>query len=140
METFFKQYNIVALGISCFGPIDLNKNHDTYGSILKSTKVKWSNYNIINVFKNELNVPVGFDTDVNGACLAETMYGVGKGLDNVVYFTIGTGIGVGLCLNGKPQHGLLHPEGGHISVKRYPNDNYEGCCIFHKDCLRGVIV
>lgn len=138
MIDFFKKHNIVSLGISCFGPVDLNKKHDTYGSVLKSTKVKWSDYNIVKRFKEELNIPVGFDTDVNGACLAEAIYGAGKGLDNVIYFTIGTGIGVGVYLNGKLQHGLLHPEGGHINIKKHPNDKYDGCCIFHKDCLEGL--
>ena len=138
MIDFFKKHNVDALGISCFGPIDLNKKHETYGYILKTTKVKWANYNIVKEFKDALNVPVGFDTDVNGACLAESIYGAGKNLDNVAYFTIGTGIGVGLYLNGKLQHGLLHPEGGHMLIRKDPNDTYEGCCIFHKDCLEGL--
>ena len=77
-------------------------------------------------------------SDVNGACLAEAMYGAGKNKDNVIYFTIGTGIGVGVYLNGKLQHGLLHPEGGHVFIKKHEKDNYEGCCIFHHDCLEGL--
>jgi len=135
---FFKQHDIKALGISCFGPIDLNKNHKTYGTILKTTKVHWAMTNIYKYFKDALNVPVGIDTDVNGACLAEAVYGAAKGYDNVSYFTIGTGIGVGVYLNGKLQHGLMHPEGGHIYVKRHPNDDFEGVCAFHKDCLEGL--
>ena len=138
MIAYFKRHNVDALGISCFGPIDLNKKHSTYGYILKTTKVQWANYNIVKAFKDALNVPVGFDTDVNGACLAEAIYGAGKGLDNVVYFTIGTGIGVGVYVNGKLQHGLLHPEGGHMMIRRDPSDKYEGCCIFHHDCLEGL--
>lgn len=138
MIDYFKQYDISALGISCFGPIDLNKKHDTYGYILKTPKVKWDNYNIVKAFKDALNVPVGFDTDVNGACLAETIYGAGKGLDNVAYFTIGTGIGVGLFLNGQLHHGLLHPETGHMFINKHPNDSYEGCCVFHKNCFEGL--
>ena len=138
MIDYFKKFDIKALGISCFGPIDLNPKHETFGYILKTTKVKWANYNIVGEFKKSLNIPVGLDTDVNGACLAEAIYGAGKGLDNVVYFTIGTGIGVGVYVNGKLQHGLLHPEGGHISVKRHPKDEYKGCCIFHNDCLEGM--
>lgn len=138
MIEFFKGFDIKALGISCFGPIDLNPKHKTFGSILKTTKVAWANYDIVNEFKKALNIPVGLDTDVNGACLGEAIYGAGKGLNNVVYFTIGTGIGAGVYLNGKLQHGLLHPETGHMFVKRHPNDNYEGCCIFHHDCLEGL--
>lgn len=138
MIEFFKRFDIKALGISCFGPIDLNPKHKTFGSILKTTKVAWANYDIVNEFKKALNIPVGLDTDVNGACLGEAIYGAGKGLNNVVYFTIGTGIGAGVYLNGKLQHGLLHPETGHMFVKRHPNDNYEGCCIFHHDCLEGL--
>ena len=135
---FFKQYPIKALGISCFGPIDLNHKHDTYGYILKTTKVKWAMYNIVGAFKDALNIPVGFDTDVNGACLAEAIYGAGKGLDNLAYYTVGTGIGVGVYVGGKLQHGLLHPEGGHILVRRYEGDSYEGKCTFHHDCLEGM--
>ena len=138
MIEFFKGFDIKALGISCFGPIDLNPKHKTFGSILKTTKVAWANYDIVNEFKKALNIPVGLDTDVNGACLGEAIYGAGKGLNNVVYFTIGTGIGAGVYLNGKLQHGLLHPETGHMFVKRHSNDNYEGCCIFHHDCLEGL--
>lgn len=138
MIEYFKGFNIKALGISCFGPIDLNKKHKTFGYILKTTKIAWADYDIVGTFKKALNVPVGLDTDVNGACLAEATYGAGKNLDNVVYFTIGTGIGAGVYLNGKLQHGLLHPETGHMFVKRHPKDDYEGCCIFHHDCLEGL--
>ena len=138
MINFFSQYDIKALGISCFGPIDLNKKHKTYGYILKTTKLLWAMYDIVGEFSKALNVPIGFDTDVNGACLAEAKVGAGTGLDNVAYYTIGTGIGVGLWLNGTLQHGLLHPEGGHIFIKRHPKDNYVGKCVFHHDCLEGL--
>lgn len=138
MIEYFKKFDIKALGISCFGPVDLNKKHDTYGYILKTTKENWADYNIVGGFKEALNIPVGFDTDVNGACLGEAIYGAGKDLENVVYFTIGTGIGIGLYLNGKLHHGTMHTEGGHMYIKRHPKDNYEGICIFHKDCLEGL--
>lgn len=138
MIDFFKKYDIGALGISCFGPIDLYRKRETYGHILKTTKVAWAMYDIVGEFERALNVPVSFDTDVNGACLAEVYFGNGKGYENVIYFTIGTGIGVGAYINGKLVHGIMHPEGGHIMVKRHPKDDYEGKCLFHHDCLEGL--
>lgn len=138
MIEYFKKFDIKGLGISCFGPIDINKKHDTYGYILKTTKEKWAMTNIVGMFKEALNIPVTLDTDVNGACLAEATYGAGKDRENVVYFTVGTGIGVGVYLNGRLHHGTMHTEGGHMFVNKHIDDNYEGCCIFHKNCLEGM--
>ena len=134
---YFKGFDIKALGILSFGPIDLNKAHKTYGHILNTPKPKWSNYDVYGAFKKEFDIPIGLDSDVNGACLAESIYGAGKSLDNVCYFTVGTGIGVGLYLNGKLHHGLLCPEFGHMGVIKHPSDKYEGCCRFHNSCLEG---
>ena len=87
--------------------------------------------------KKELNVPMGIDTDVNGSCLGEVTYGCAKGLDSVVYITIGTGVGVGVWVNGGLLHGMLHPEGGHILLNRHPEDEKGGICPNHKNCLEG---
>ena len=107
---YFKGKGIEALGIGCFGPIDLNRNSDTYGYITSTPKIKWRNYNIVGAMKEALGVPVGFDTDVNGSCLGEVTFGCAKGLENVIYITIGTGVGVGVFSNGKLLHGMMHPE------------------------------
>ena len=135
---YFKEKGIEALGIGCFGPIDLNKKSETYGYITSTPKVKWRNFNIVGCMEEALGVPVGFDTDVNGSCLGEVTFGSAKGLENVIYITIGTGVGVGVYLNGKLLHGMMHPEGGHILMTRHPEDTYKGKCPYHGCCLEGM--
>ena len=96
MAEFFKGKEIAALGIACFGPIDLNRSSETYGYITTTPKLPWKNYDICGYFRKELNIPVGFDTDVNGSMLGEATWGCAKGLDTAIYITIGTGVGVGV--------------------------------------------
>ena len=132
---YFNDKNIVSLGIASFGPVDLNKRSDTYGYITTTPKPGWGNTDVLKHFK-ALNVPLGFDTDVNGACLGEVRHGAGKGLENVIYGTIGTGIGFGVYLEGRLLHGLMHPETGHMILKRHPDDEgFNGPCPYHSDCL-----
>lgn len=135
---YFKDKEIEALGIGCFGPIDLNRSSETYGYITTTPKLVWENYNIVGAFKEALGIPVGFDTDVNGSALGEATWGITKGLENSVYFTIGTGVGAGIISNGKLLHGMLHPEGGHVLLTKHPDDKYEGKCPYHKTCLEGL--
>ncbi|MBE5959858.1 MAG: ROK family protein [Lachnospiraceae bacterium] len=138
MIEYFKQWKIEALGIGCFGPIDLNKESGTYGYIKKTPKKGWQDCNIVGAFKDALGVPVGFDTDVNAAILGEVTWGAAKGCDCAIYITIGTGVGVGVYVNGGLLHGLMHPEAGHIRLVRHPEDSYEGCCAFHGTCMEGL--
>ncbi len=135
---FFKGKNIVSLGCACFGPIDLHKDSETYGSILKTPKLAWRGYNIVAALKEALQIPVGFDTDVNGSLLGEVTFGSARGLTDVVYFTIGTGIGAGIMTNGKMLHGMLHPEAGHFMVSVRDDDVYQGKCPIHGKCLEGM--
>ncbi len=135
---YFKERNIDALGIACFGPVCLDKNDPKYGYITTTPKLYWRDYNILGACRKALGVPVGFDTDVNGSCLGEAVFGSAKGLDNVVYLTIGTGIGAGIMVDKRLLHGNLHPEAGHILLKRHPEDKYEGKCPYHKDCFEGL--
>lgn len=135
---YFKSKNIEALGIGCFGPICPDKSNEKYGYITSTPKLKWKNYNIVGAFKDALNVPIGFDTDVNASCLGEATYGAAKGLKNVVYITIGTGIGAGILVEGNLLHGNLHPEAGHIRITRHPDDHYAGKCPYHSDCFEGL--
>lgn len=134
---YFKDKNIKSLGLGCFGPIDLNKSSTTYGYILNTPKFAWKNYNILGRLKEHFSVPIGFDTDVNASVLAEAYYGA-IGLKNVLYITIGTGIGAGALVNGELIHGLNHPEMGHLIVKRHPDDIFIGTCPYHHDCLEGL--
>lgn len=135
---YYKNWDIKALGIGCFGPLDLDKKSATYGYITKTPKAGWENCDIVGAFKEALGVPVGFDTDVNGAVLGEVTWGAAKGMDSAIYITIGTGVGVGVYVNGGLLHGLVHPEGGHILLIRHPKDTYEGKCPFHKNCVEGL--
>ena len=134
---FFKKHNIAALGIGSFGPVDVRKESPTWGSILKTPKPNWAGVSYIENFKS-LNVPIGVDTDVNASCLGEITYGTAKGLKNVIYATIGTGIGIGICSEGNLIHGILHPEGGHVFLQKSPLDKGESSCPFHKTCLEGL--
>lgn len=135
---YFKERSVEALGIGCFGPLDLNRSSETYGYITTTPKLAWANYNIVGAFKEALGVAVGFDTDVNGSALGEATWGITRGLENSMYITIGTGVGAGIISNGKLLHGMLHPEAGHILLSRHPKDTYQGKCPYHKNCLEGL--
>ena len=135
---FFRGKQIEALGIGCFGPIDVDRDSETYGYITTTPKLAWQNYNIVGAFKKELGVPVGFDTDVNGSALGEYTWGIAKGLHSCIYITIGTGVGVGVIVDGNLVHGMMHPEGGHVLLSRLPEDAYKGFCPFHENCMEGL--
>lgn len=138
MIDFFKEREVEALGIGCFGPINPVKGTVTYGYITSTPKLAWQNYNIVGAFEEALGCPVGFDTDVNASMLGEATFGLAKGLDNCIYVTIGTGVGVGVLANGGLLHGMMHPEAGHILLQRHPSDTYGGKCPFHGNCLEGL--
>lgn len=135
---YFEKWEIEALGIGSFGPVDLNRNSKTYGHITKTPKPGWENCDIVGTFEKALKIPVGFDTDVNGAILGEVTWGAAKGCDSAIYITIGTGVGVGVYCNGRLLHGLVHPEGGHMLLGRHPEDKYEGKCPFHSNCVESL--
>jgi len=135
---YFKQKNIASLGIGCFGPIDLNKNSNTYGYITSTPKLAWVDYDIVGDIKKSLSIPIGFDTDVNGSALGEATWGSTKGMDSSIYITVGTGVGVGVYQNGSLLHGMLHPEAGHILLNKHPKDTFEGVCPYHPNCLEGL--
>lgn len=138
IAAYFKDKGIKALGIGAFGPIDVNKKSERYGYILDTPKLPWKYFDLAGSLKRELGVPIGLDTDVNGSCLGEITFGCAKNLDSVIYITIGTGVGVGVSINGKLLHGMLHPEAGHILLAVHPEDTYEGKCPYHKTCLEGM--
>ena len=130
---------IKSIGIACFGPVDVRPNSKTYGNILYTPKIAWRNYPILKALSEALdNIPVGIDTDVNGSLLGETTWGCAKGLTDAVYFTIGTGIGMGAMSGGKLIHGMLHPEAGHLFMSRIEGDSYKGHCPSHGACFEGM--
>ena len=139
MLDFFRGKGISALGVGCFGPVDLDKKSPTYGHITTTPKLDWRNYPIVQAFAQGLGVKVGFDTDVNAAALGEATYGCTRDVENSIYITVGTGVGVGVIIGGKPYHGMIHPEGGHILLNRREDDPLErGVCPYHALCLEGL--
>lgn len=136
---YFKDKNIAALGIGSFGPLSLDESAPDYGSITTTPKPGWANYPLRNAFAEALGVPVGIDTDVNAAALGEAAYGAGKGLDSLVYYTIGTGVGGGALVEGRLLHGLVHPEMGHMLMRPDPRDPApHGFCPYHDGCIEGL--
>lgn len=128
-----------ALGIASFGPVDLNRESRTYGHILTTPKPGWSMIDMRGYFARAFNVPVAFETDVNGSALGEYHYGAARCVDNFVYVTVGTGIGAGVMINGRLLQGVGHPELGHMLVPQdFSKDSFSGCCPFHGNCLEGL--
>lgn len=128
-----------AIGIASFGPLDPNPASPTFGYITSTPKPRWANVDLAGAIRSALGVPVGFDTDVNIAGLGEWRWGAAQGLSNFIYLTVGTGIGGGVLIDGKPVHGLVHPELGHILIPHdRAADPYEGFCPYHGDCLEGM--
>jgi len=127
-----------AIGIASFGPVELDPAAERYGHITSTPKPGWSDTDLVGPLAREFGVPVGFDTDVNAAALAEHRWGAARGLDTFVYITAGTGIGGGGLVAGAPMHGRTHPEMGHMRIPRHPADPLpRGACPFHEDCWEG---
>lgn len=140
---FFRQHAralpLAAVGIASFGPVDPDRRSPRFGHITTTPKPGWANTDLAGAIGRALAIPVGFDTDVNGAALAEHRWGAAQGLDTFVYLTVGTGIGGGGIANGRLLHGLLHPEMGHIAVPHdATRDPFAGVCPYHGDCLEGL--
>lgn len=143
VRDFFKvgcgDFAPAAIGVACFGPVILERRSARYGFIGNTPKVGWSNTDVAARLAREFCCPVGFDTDVNAAALAEHRWGAGSETRNLAYVTVGTGIGAGVLIEGAPLHGLMHPEVGHIYPRRHALDaGFAGVCAFHGDCLEGL--
>jgi fructokinase len=130
---------IEALGIASFGPVDISMSSPGYGSILQTPKPGWTGVRLRERFMTALDIPVAIDTDVNGALIAEQHMGAARNRNCSAYVTVGTGIGAGIWVNGDFAGRPLHPEFGHISVKKHSDDaHFHGVCPFHGDCLEGL--
>lgn len=136
--TFFDQYNLEAIGIGSFGPIDVNPQSETFGYITSTPKRLWRDTDFVGVFKERYKIPIGWNTDVNAAALGEVSLGAAKDKKSCVYITVGTGVGGGAFINGAPLTGYGHPEMGHMYLPRHEKDDYAGACDFHGDCLEGL--
>jgi fructokinase len=130
---------LAGIGIASFGPLVLERGSSQYGFITSTVKPGWADTNIVGLVRHGLDLPIAIDTDVNGAALAEYVWGAGQKDSPIVYMTVGTGIGVGVVVGGKPVHGLIHPEGGHVLVPHdWQSDAFAGVCQFHGDCFEGL--
>lgn len=130
---------IAGLGIGSFGPLSLRPTASDYGRITSTPKPGWADADLLGHFRRALGVPMVLDTDVNAAAVGELLFGGGRGLDTFCYVTVGTGIGVGLLIDGAPHGGANHPEAGHVRVVRAPGDaEFPGICPFHGDCVEGM--
>ena len=128
-----------AVGVASFGPVDRDPRSPTFGFITTTPKPGWQDTDLVGPLRRALGVPVAFDTDVDGAALAEHRWGSGRGLDVFVYLTVGTGIGGGAVVDGRVLHGLVHPEMGHVRVPHDRDaDPFPGACPYHGDCLEGL--
>lgn len=130
---------VQALGLASFGPLCLNSARTDFGCITGTPKPFWSGTPIRGYFASRFDVPIGFDTDVAGAALAEGQWGASSGCDVHIYVTIGTGVGAGIVAHGKAVHGRVHPEIGHLRIRRAADDDFPGHCAFHGDCLEGLV-
>lgn len=128
-----------AVGIASFGPVRVMRGAGDFGTMLDTPKPGWSGAEVVAPVAAALGCPVALDTDVNGAALAEHRFGAAQGCDSMVYLTIGTGLGGGVLAGGVPVHGLLHPEIGHVRLRRAAGDRFAGACAFHGDCLEGLL-
>lgn len=136
---FFKDKNIKKMGVGSFGPVQVNSDSEKYGIILETPKTDWKYFNLLQTLKSNFpNISFVIDTDVNAAAYGEMKWGAALGLDSCAYFTVGTGIGVGAVVDNNLVHGLLHPEAGHMFIKRHSNDDFKGSCPYHNDCLEGL--
>ncbi len=130
---------ITAIGIASFGPLDLHPASPTHGFITTTPKRGWARTDLLAPFRKTFpSLPIALDTDVNGAAVGEGRWGAAQGLDDFIYVTVGTGIGGGAIVRGKPVHGLVHPEMGHIPMPRAEGDGFAGACTIHGRCWEGL--
>ena len=133
-----REHDFAALGLAAFGPLDLRADSPRYGWVATTVKAGWSDTELLGRFARRYRTPTAIDTDVNAAALAEARWGGAQGLGDFAYVTVGTGIGAGVMVNGRPVRGANHAEVGHIRIVRTPGDDFPGICPFHGDCVEGL--
>ncbi|MDO7835625.1 ROK family protein [Sphingobium sp. HBC34] len=139
LDRWHAQTPFAAIGIGSFGPLCLDRANGHFGHMENTPKPGWAGVDVHGHFARRFAVPVGIDTDVTGAALAEGVWGASTGCAVHAYATIGTGVGLGIVMDGKAVHGRLHPEAGHMRIRRTPGDGFSGACPAHGDCLEGLV-
>jgi fructokinase len=139
IDFFAGEADLEAIGIGAFGPVEVRRDSPRWGTITTTPKPGWADTDVVTPLAAALGVPIALDTDVNAAAVGEWRHGGARGLETFCYLTVGTGIGGGVFANGRPVHGLLHPEVGHMLIPHdRARDPFEGSCPFHGDCLEGL--
>ncbi|WP_395943217.1 ROK family protein [Brevundimonas sp.] len=129
---------VAGLGLASFGPLMVDPASPERGAMLATTKPGWAGFNLSKTLADHFDAPFAVDTDVNAAAVAEARLGAGRGARAVAYVTVGTGIGGGLCVDGRTLKGALHPEIGHLFVRRASGDAQASACVFHAECVEGL--
>jgi len=138
---FFAEHapdGLAGIGVGAFGPIDIDPLSHTYGTMLPTPKAHWGGFNYLEAIAEYTDAPVAIDTDVNTAARGELAAGAATDLSTFLYLTVGTGVGGGMVVDGRPLIGAGHPEMGHVTIPRAPGDTFPGGCPFHTDCLEGM--
>ncbi len=138
LDRWQAEHGFAALGLACFGPIELRPEAVNYGHITATTKPGWANTDVAPRLARRYGVPTAIDTDVSGAALSEGRWGGARGLSTYSYITVGTGVGAGIIVRDRPVMGIGHAEAGHVRVPRFPDDDWPGACSYHGDCVEGL--
>lgn len=138
---YFKAFeaDLAGIAIGSFGPIDIDPSSETYGYITTTPKPGWANVDLLGQLSTAFEIPFDVTTDVNSSAYGEAL--AHPGVESLVYYTIGTGIGAGAIQKGEFVGGLGHTEAGHTYVMAHPEDvehGFLGVCPFHKGCLEGM--
>lgn len=139
LDRWWEQEGFERVGVASFGPLDLDASSSGFGTITTTAKQGWRDTPVLSTLTGHFDVPVAFDTDVNGAAMAEGRWGAARGLRDYAYVTVGTGVEVGLIVNGFPTRGIGHCEAGHMRVARVAGDDWAGACPYHGDCVEGLV-
>jgi fructokinase len=134
--SFFKSKNIDSMGVSSSLPLALDLTH--YGDRLSQEEATWANYDLIQSIKKELDLPIKYDTEANGALLGEITFGMNHQVKNCLYIKVNDSIQVGVMLGGQLLQNKLKGRISHFYPRRHSEDHLDGICPFHKDCLEGL--
>lgn len=129
--------DISSIGISCGGPLDSKK-----GVILSPPNLPgWDNVEIVKYFEQKFSIPTSIQNDANAGALAEWKFGAGKGTKNMVFITLGTGLGAGLILDERLYSGTNDNAGevGHIRLDSFGPVGYGKAGSFEGFCSGGGI-